>query len=463
MTTTVEQASPEALEHFKQVFQRKVDERTAALAHPAGLLDHVECIDAKTGEHFVFTLNDPDAGLVLAARGARRLDRQPALARAQGEADRDHLARGRLRALEAPDDAGHADARHLDQRGRGDQGRQPDLRHVQLAAGAPALRRRDPQADSRREAVDADRVHLPRRTDLLGRRTPLDAPGGPRRDGHARAARRVRPSRVRPRVLEGDLADGRQRRAVADRLDRQRRLQPADRRGQLLPPPVGQRRDVRDRDAVPRAGISTPIATRTGTRRTPALSRRTTVPSSSRARREDAFIHTGECWFDVESLGCYEERPLEPLFRCRFFPDASGVRAKIHKKEKGWIRVYERPDPNKEYAIGADVATGRGLDYSCAYVDRPDADEARRGVPREDRRRRVRRAAALPRALVRQRSPRDRDGRRLRRAGDHLAPRRAQGPTALPEALPAHDRGPPRRAHARELRVPDQHRRRARS
>src|SRR5262249_54771613 len=34
----------------------------------------------------------------------------------------------------------------------------------------------------------------------------------------------------------------------------------------------------------------------------------------------------------------------------------------------GPIRVYAKPDPMHEYAIGADVATGRGFDYSCAFV-----------------------------------------------------------------------------------------------
>ena len=61
MPTTTE-VNPEALERFKQVFAQRVRERERALAHPAGLLDHVECIDPKTGEHFAFTLSDPEAG-----------------------------------------------------------------------------------------------------------------------------------------------------------------------------------------------------------------------------------------------------------------------------------------------------------------------------------------------------------------------------------------------------------------
>ena len=98
------------------------------------------------------------------------------------------------------------------------------------------------------------------------------------------------------------------------------------------------------------------------------------LPSADRAEQfprtpDDAFINTGECWFDLESLAWYSENAwLAEEQRMRFVVNESGAKAKIHKAEKGWIRVYEKPNPEHEYAIGADVATGRGLDYSCAYV-----------------------------------------------------------------------------------------------
>jgi hypothetical protein len=52
----------------------------------------------------------------------------------------------------------------------------------------------------------------------------------------------------------------------------------------------------------------------------------------------------------------------------RFFVNEAGTRAKIAWQERGWIRVYAKPNPAHDYAIAADVATGRGFDYSCAYV-----------------------------------------------------------------------------------------------
>ena len=162
--------------------------------------------------------------------------------------------------------------------------------------------------------------------------------------------------------------DRRQRRPDPRHLDGQRRLQPADRRGQLLSPPVRQRRGVRDRDDRSCAGTCTPTATRTGTRRNaralPAHDRAEQFPRSP----EDAFINTGECWFDVEALAWYDEHaPLEPAYRMRFFPDPKGRKASIHRASRAGSGV-RAPDKERSYAIGADVATGRGLDYSCAFV-----------------------------------------------------------------------------------------------
>jgi hypothetical protein len=98
------------------------------------------------------------------------------------------------------------------------------------------------------------------------------------------------------------------------------------------------------------------------------------LPPADRAEQfprtpEDAFINTGECWFDTEILGWYAaERVLAEQGRMRFVVSDSGSKAKVHYEEKGPIRVYAKPDSTHDYAIGADVATGRGFDYSCAYV-----------------------------------------------------------------------------------------------
>src|SRR5262245_2759224 len=98
------------------------------------------------------------------------------------------------------------------------------------------------------------------------------------------------------------------------------------------------------------------------------------LPSHDRAEQfprspEDAFINTGECWFDLDALAWYSEHaPLEATGRVRFIPDKTGARAKLHWSEQGMTHVFAKPDDTHEYALAADVATGRGLDYSAAYV-----------------------------------------------------------------------------------------------
>lgn len=107
----------------------------------------------------------------------------------------------------------------------------------------------------------------------------------------------------------------------------------------------------------------------------------------------------GTCAFDTEALTEYQKTAPEPLYRFGFESKNQGSSAKRSESSNGRIRVYREPDwvcPNclgrvstadttcpkgcvhkdgnasictpSSYAIGADVATGRGTDYSCAYV-----------------------------------------------------------------------------------------------
>jgi hypothetical protein len=80
----------------------------------------------------------------------------------------------------------------------------------------------------------------------------------------------------------------------------------------------------------------------------------------------EAFILTGRPYFDIEALQSYTPLVKDPVWRFDFVD--KGLAAEKLPNPAGLVRVYERPDPERQYAIGADVATGRGLDYSCAYV-----------------------------------------------------------------------------------------------
>jgi hypothetical protein len=81
---------------------------------------------------------------------------------------------------------------------------------------------------------------------------------------------------------------------------------------------------------------------------------------------EEAFILTGSPFFDREAIAEYMKLIPEPEFRFDF--DPKGAKASFKKWSHGRIRVYSPPDPDHKYAIFADPATGRGADYSAAYV-----------------------------------------------------------------------------------------------
>jgi len=82
----------------------------------------------------------------------------------------------------------------------------------------------------------------------------------------------------------------------------------------------------------------------------------------------EAFLGTSGCWFDTDALAWYAERLRQPEYRMNFVPDPSGAKATMAKRTDGMIAVYDKPEENKAYALYADVATGRGLDFTCAWV-----------------------------------------------------------------------------------------------
>jgi len=82
----------------------------------------------------------------------------------------------------------------------------------------------------------------------------------------------------------------------------------------------------------------------------------------------EAFLGTSGCWFDTESLGFYAENTRNPLYQLRFLPDEIGAKATMVKGQGGWVAVYDEPEETKEYAVYADIATGRGKDFTAAVV-----------------------------------------------------------------------------------------------
>lgn len=81
----------------------------------------------------------------------------------------------------------------------------------------------------------------------------------------------------------------------------------------------------------------------------------------------EAFILTGDQYFDIEALRWYRENGIrDPVWTG--YISVVGPNHSFLKAEFGPLRVWEEPYEGGHYAIAADVATGRGKDFSCAYV-----------------------------------------------------------------------------------------------
>lgn len=88
------------------------------------------------------------------------------------------------------------------------------------------------------------------------------------------------------------------------------------------------------------------------------------------ANEHEAFTLTNRVFFDPDDLNWYARwRRATPCRRGDFdVVEGKLSTARFVDRPKGKISVFRVPDADRLYAIGADVATGRGLDYSAAYV-----------------------------------------------------------------------------------------------
>jgi hypothetical protein len=81
----------------------------------------------------------------------------------------------------------------------------------------------------------------------------------------------------------------------------------------------------------------------------------------------DAFMLSGNIYFDREALEFYRAEVAEPRFVGQFV--VSGRRkAYFTHSPLGCIEVFEKPVAGADYAIGVDCATGKGSDYTSGHV-----------------------------------------------------------------------------------------------
>jgi len=364
----VENADPVVLEAFWAEYNRRNDQRTAAKEHPSGLLDHVVAVDPKTGERFTFTLNDTEAGWYW-QRGV--LD--------------DWMAHPLSLVLKARQigitwlGAGYALWKLLTMPGtralvvsiNEDEAIKVVCRIFDMFVSLPEHLRFE--AEVTKPTRGARPTTLIEFTFPDGRISSVVGLPSTRRAGHGETATIV-------------LLDEYARHEYA-RESWKATFPTADNGGQIL---VISTANGVSNDQTGEGnffhhlyvnaddyGIETQFLPwdlhpdrdenwySTNARALPPADRAEQFPRSP----EEAFILTGDCWFDLEALAWYSDNAVLPEDdRFRFVIDSSGAKAKIHKDAKGWIRLYAKPDASHDYAIGADVATGRGYDYSCAYV-----------------------------------------------------------------------------------------------
>ena len=366
--TTIENADPAVLEAFRKEYKRRMDERAAALAHPGGLLDHVTCIDPKTGERFTFTLNDEKAGWYWQ--------------RAVLDEWRAHPLNLVLKARQIGITwlgAGYALWKLLTMPGtralvvsiNEDEAIKVVCRIFDMFVSLPEHLRFEAQIT--KPTRGARPTTLIEFTFPDGRISSVVGLPSTRRAGHGETATLV-------------LLDEYARHEYA-RESWKATFPTADNGGQIL---VISTANGVSNDQTGEGnffhhlyvnaddyGIETQFLAwdlhpdrdeswyTTNARALPPADRAEQFPRSP----EEAFILTGDCWFDLEALAWYADNAvLAEDDRFRFVVAESGATAKVHKDAKGWIRLYAKPDAEHHYAIGADVATGRGYDYSCAYV-----------------------------------------------------------------------------------------------
>lgn len=85
---------------------------------------------------------------------------------------------------------------------------------------------------------------------------------------------------------------------------------------------------------------------------------------------EEAFLLSGSPYFGSAALKFYaqEANRAKPLYKMEWLVDPNAPNRATQRRGQGWIEVYKEPQPGHKYAMGADIATGVGSDFSVGAV-----------------------------------------------------------------------------------------------
>jgi terminase large subunit-like protein len=81
----------------------------------------------------------------------------------------------------------------------------------------------------------------------------------------------------------------------------------------------------------------------------------------------DAFMLSGNLYFDREGLAYYRDHAIKPLLRGQFLQN--GIRKLDWMSLRdGIVEIFEKPVEGRKYGLAIDTATGRGTDYTSMGV-----------------------------------------------------------------------------------------------
>lgn len=81
---------------------------------------------------------------------------------------------------------------------------------------------------------------------------------------------------------------------------------------------------------------------------------------------EEAFIASGQCYFDKKRLAQQLKTAPKPKFIANIVKE--NFKYKLREADNGAFNIYRAVDPCGQYVIGGDAASGSGLDYAVLVV-----------------------------------------------------------------------------------------------
>lgn len=97
---------------------------------------------------------------------------------------------------------------------------------------------------------------------------------------------------------------------------------------------------------------------------------------------DEAFLVSGGAYFDEDALLSYSRKTRKPLERGNMLGVGAGL--VFSRAERGYLRIFERPQPALHYVIGADTAQGKMVAARDTSLSDPEAERGGRDFSSAD-------------------------------------------------------------------------------